>query len=55
MSSKRPKPKAAKTPQFAVRAERALIRAAENVRAQKRAMNLPLIAWENGKVVEKPA
>jgi hypothetical protein len=22
---------------------------------QKRAMNLPLIVWENGKVVEKPA
>ena len=55
MTIKRPKPKAAKIPQFAVRAERALLRAAEKVRAQKRAMNLPWIVWENGKVVEKPA
>jgi hypothetical protein len=55
MISKRPKPKTVKIPQFAVRAERALLRAAEKVRAKNRAMNLPLIVWENGKVVEKPA
>jgi hypothetical protein len=32
-----------------------MLRAAKKVRAQNRAMNLPLIVWENGKVVEKPA
>jgi hypothetical protein len=55
MNLKREKPKTTKTPDFAVRAERAMLRAAKKVRAQNRAMNLPLIVWENGKVVEKPA
>jgi hypothetical protein len=55
MSTKGPKPKTPKIPLFAVRAERALLRAAEKVRAKNRSMNLPLIVWENGKVVEKPA
>ena len=47
--------KSKKTPAFVRRAERALRRAAKKVQAQNRAMNLPLIVWENGKVVKKPA
>jgi len=47
------KPK--KQPLFVLRAERAMLRAAENVRKENRAFNLPLIVWENGKVVERPA
>jgi hypothetical protein len=47
--------KPAKTPAFVVRAERAMRRAAQNVRAQNRAFKLPLIVWQDGKVVEKPA
>jgi hypothetical protein len=47
--------KAAKAPLFVERAERALLRAAKNVRAQCRAANLPVIVWENGKVARKPA
>lgn len=47
--------KSAKVPAFVSRAERAFRRAARNVRAQHRAMKLPLIVWENGKVVQKPA
>jgi hypothetical protein len=47
--------KSDKVPAFVSRAERALRRAAENVGAQNRAMKLPLIVWENGKVVRKPA
>jgi hypothetical protein len=47
--------KSGKVPTFVSRAERAFRRAAKNVRAQNRAMKLPLIVWENGKVVEKPA
>jgi hypothetical protein len=46
--------KTAKVPAFVTRAERALRRAAKNVKAQNRAMKLPLIVWQNGKVVEKP-
>ena len=42
-----------KSPAFVLRAERALRRAAKNVEAQNRVMNLPLILWENGKLVEK--
>lgn len=49
------KRKAPKAPLFAMRAERALKRAAKNVKAQHRAFKLPVIVWENGKVVEKPA
>lgn len=42
-------------PLFVTRAERALRRAARNVRAENRARGLPIIVWENGKVVKKPA
>ncbi|MCW5558646.1 MAG: hypothetical protein KIT22_12550 [Verrucomicrobiae bacterium] len=44
-----------KAPAFVLRAERALRRAARNVRAQNRALKLPLIVWQDGKVVEKSA
>ena len=47
--------KSDKVPAFVSRAERAFRRAAKNVRAQNRAMKLPLIVWENGKVVQKRA
>lgn len=47
--------KPAKAPAFVLRAERALRRAAKNVRAQNRALKLPVIVWQDGKVVEKPA
>ncbi len=47
--------KSAKAPAFVTRAERALRRAAKNVQAQNRALNLPLIVWQDGKVVKKPA
>jgi hypothetical protein len=47
--------KPAKAPAFVLRAERALRRAAKNVQTQNRAMKLPLIVWQDGKVVEKPA
>ena len=36
-------------------AMRALQRAARKVRAENRRLGLPMIVWENGKVVEKPA
>jgi hypothetical protein len=49
------KRKAQKPPAFAARAERALKRAASNVKAQHRAFKLPVIVWKDGKVVEKPA
>ena len=44
-----------KAPAFVLRAERALRRAAQNVRVQNRALKLPLILWQDGKVVEKRA
>lgn len=47
--------KPAKAPAFVGRAERALRRAAKNVQAQHRALNLPVIIWKDGKVVERPA
>jgi hypothetical protein len=47
--------KPAKAPAFVRRAERALRRAAKNVQAQNRALKLPLIVWQDGKMVEKPA
>ena len=47
--------KPSKTPDFAVRAERALRRAAKGVRAENRALGLPLIVWRNGKLVKEPA
>jgi hypothetical protein len=40
-------------PEFARRAERAMRGAARNVIKEHRARNLPIIVWENGKVVEK--
>ncbi len=46
--------KSQKTPAFVRRAERALQRVARKVVAQHRAAKLPVIVWENGKVVEKP-
>ena len=55
MKKNRHRAKAEKVPSFVTRAERAMRRAAKNVRAQNRAMKLPLIVWQNGKVVEKPA
>ena len=47
--------KSDKVPAFVSRAERAFRRAAKKVRAQHRAMKVPLIVWQDGKVVEKPA
>lgn len=47
--------KTAKAPAFVRRAERALRRAAKNVQAQNRALKLPVIVWQDGKVVEKRA
>jgi hypothetical protein len=45
----------AKVPAFVTRAERAMRRAAQNVRNQNRAFKLPVIVWQDGEVVEKPA
>lgn len=47
--------KSTKAPAFLLRAERALRRAAPNVKTQNRALKLPVIVWQDGKVVEKPA
>ena len=47
--------KSPKAPAFVLRAERALRRAAHNVKTQNRALGLPVIVWQDGKVVEKPA
>ena len=47
-------PKPGKAPAFVTRAERAFRRAAQNVEAQNRAFKLPVIVWQDGKVVEKP-
>ncbi|MBE0540340.1 MAG: hypothetical protein IH623_03050 [Verrucomicrobia bacterium] len=47
--------KSRKAPAFVARAERALRRAADNVKTQHRALGLPVLVWQNGKVVEKPA
>lgn len=47
--------RSAKAPAFVTRAERAMRRAAQTVRIQNRAFKLPVIVWQNGKVVEKPA
>jgi hypothetical protein len=47
--------KSRKAPAFVARAERALRRAAHNVKTQNRALGLPVIVWQNGRVVEKPA
>ena len=47
--------KSAKAPAFVLRAGRALRCAAHHVQTQHRALKLPLIVWQNGKVVGKPA
>jgi len=47
--------KSRKTPDFVLRGERAFRRVAKKVRAENRALNLPLILWENGKMVKKKA
>ena len=41
-----------KQPEFVVRAQRALRRAARKVRAENRRLGLPLIVWKNGNVQE---
>jgi len=46
--------RSAKDPAFVIRARRAMHRAARNLRARNRALGLPIIVWEDGKVVEKP-
>jgi hypothetical protein len=46
--------KRVKTPAFVLRAERAFRRAAKNVQAEHRVYKLPLILWEDGKLVKKP-
>lgn len=51
-TSKTPaKPK--KIPAFVQRAERAMLRAGQNVIRQNQAHKLPLILWLDGKLVEK--
>jgi hypothetical protein len=47
--------KTAKAPAFVTRAERALRRVAQNVKAQNRKLGLPVIVWQDGNVVEKSA
>jgi hypothetical protein len=44
-----------KAPAFVVRAERAFRRSARNVRIQNRFFGLPILVWQDGKVVEKRA
>jgi hypothetical protein len=43
------------TPAFVARAERALRRAARQVRAENRRLGLPVIVWKNGRTVAIPA
>jgi hypothetical protein len=47
--------KSTKAPVFVLRAERALRRAAHNVKTQNRALGHPVIVWHDGKLVKKPA
>jgi hypothetical protein len=47
--------KSTKDPAFVKRAERALRRAAHKVKIENRALGLPLIVWEDGKVMKKLA
>jgi hypothetical protein len=46
--------KQGKAPAFVLRAERAFRRVAKNVWTQNRAFKLPLILWQDGKLVKKP-
>ena len=55
MKTNAPARKSPPAPAFVLRAERALRRAAHNVKTQNRALGLPLIVWQDGKVVKKPA
>ncbi len=55
MKTNGPARKTAKAPAFVLRAERARRRPAKNIQARNRALKLPLIVWQDGKVVEKPA
>lgn len=45
--------KKAALPEFVVRAERAMRRVARKLRAESRALGLPLLVWEDGKVKKK--
>jgi len=45
--------RAKQEPLFVRRAKRAMLRAAENVRKENRAFNLPLLVWEDGKTFRK--
>ena len=49
------KPKNGKGAPGTPAALRALRRAAQKVHAENRSLGLPLILWQDGKVVEKPA
>ena len=40
------------TPAFLARAERALLRAAHNIKAENQLRGLPLIIWKNGRMRE---
>lgn len=53
MKNTGPARKSPKAPAFVLRAERALRRSAHNVKTQNRALGLPVIVWEDGKVVER--
>ena len=44
-----------KAPAFVTRAERALRRDGHNVKTRSRGLGLPVIGWQDGTVVEKPA
>jgi len=48
-------PKPRKAPAFVTRAERAFRRVARNVKTQNRALKIPVMVWQDGKVLEKPA
>lgn len=47
--------KTQRTDDFIAPARRALRRAARKVREENRRLGLPLLQWQNGKVVKKPA
>ena len=47
--------KTTKASAFALRAERALRRAARDVETQSRSLQLPVIVWRDSKVVARPA
>jgi hypothetical protein len=53
VKKKKMRPSRKKSRPWVAAAERALRRAARKVRAEHKRLGLPLIVWENGKVVEK--